>query len=162
MKFFFKILFTIFILIDTSAFSIERDYFNDGVKYYEKKDYENAKFKFEQDIVFNPKNEISYLYLSKIHREKKRYKLEEIDLNTVILLNPANEDAIYSLVILNINKSNFSEAEKKIEILKTLCKKKCSDLNMLSKDINEEYFRYKNLTNSEIEKRIYAFLSAII
>ena len=137
MKFFFKILFTIFILIDTSAFSIERDYFNDGVKYYEKKDYENAKFKFEQDIVFNPKNEISYLYLSKIHREKKRYKLEEIDLNTVILLNPANEDAIYSLVILNINKSNFSEAEKKIEILKTLCKKKCSDLNYLNKKLKD-------------------------
>mgnify|MGYP000705782583 CR=1 FL=1 len=25
-----------------------------------------AKFKFEQDIVFNPKSELSYLYLSKI------------------------------------------------------------------------------------------------
>ena len=36
-----------------------------------KNDLDKAKFKFEQDIVFNPKNEKSYLYLSKIFLNKK-------------------------------------------------------------------------------------------
>ena len=61
------------------------------------KKYNLAQFKFEQDIVFNPKNENSYLYLAKIYNFKKNDNLEEKNLNTVILLNPKNEEAILSL-----------------------------------------------------------------
>ena len=46
---------------------------------------DDAKIKFEQDIVFNPKNELSYLYLSKIFNKLDK-KLEEQNLNTVMLL----------------------------------------------------------------------------
>ena len=40
--------------------------------------------------------------------------------------------------------------------------KKCSDLNLLSKEIHQEFIRYNNIDDKEIEKRILAFLSAII
>ena len=43
-------------------------YFNEGLSLYQNKKFDKAKFKFEQDIVFNPKNELSYLYLSKIFK----------------------------------------------------------------------------------------------
>ena len=35
-----------------------------GINFYNKK-FDKAKFKFEQDIVYNPKSEISYLYFQK-------------------------------------------------------------------------------------------------
>ena len=39
-------------------------YFKQGIDLYKNKKFDEAKFKFEQDIVFNPKSEMSYLYLS--------------------------------------------------------------------------------------------------
>ena len=39
--------------------------FEKGKNLYDEKKYDLAKFKFEPDIVFNPKNENSYLYLCK-------------------------------------------------------------------------------------------------
>ena len=70
------------------------DYFQEGLNLFKNKKFEEAKFKFEQDIVFNPKNEMSYLYLSKIFKNLEKKDLEEQNLNTVILLNPKNEEAI--------------------------------------------------------------------
>ena len=85
-----KIIFFI-TLVFSNAFA-KNNYFNEGLAYYEKKELNKAKFKFEQDIVFNPKNEKSYLYLSKIFNTQKEKELEEKNLNTVILLNPENEE----------------------------------------------------------------------
>ena len=70
---FLKILF-IFFFIQTNL-SANTKYFEDGLNLFTNKKFEEAKFKFEQDIVFNPKNEMSYLYLSKIFKnlEKKRF-----------------------------------------------------------------------------------------
>ena len=45
-------------------------FFEDGLNFYNVKQFEKAKFKFEQDIVVNPKSEKSYLYLSKIFSRK--------------------------------------------------------------------------------------------
>ena len=73
------------------------EYFQEGINLYNKKKFEEAKFKFEQDIVFNPKSELSYLYLSKIFNKQDKKNLEEQNLNTVMLLNPKNEEAIYYL-----------------------------------------------------------------
>jgi len=38
-------------------------YFQEGVDLYNKNKFDDAKFKFEKDIVFHPKSELSYLYL---------------------------------------------------------------------------------------------------
>ena len=63
-------------------------FFEQGLKLFKNKKYSEAKFKFEQDIVMNPKSEMSYLYLSKIFNNLDKKDLEEQNLNTVILLNP--------------------------------------------------------------------------
>jgi len=47
-------------------------YFKQGKELFDIKKYEDAKFYFEKDIVFNPKNENSYLYLAKIFKKKKK------------------------------------------------------------------------------------------
>ena len=101
-------------------------YFDDGKKLFDKKNYKDSKFYFEKDIVFNPKNENSYLYLAKIFKEEQNDSLEENNLNTVLLLNPKNEEAIYLLTLLNIKNSNFSKAKELISTLNSVCKKMCS------------------------------------
>ena len=118
----------IFILAFTLSESVlaEINYFDQGKKLYEKKSFKESKFNFEKDIVFNPKNEKSYLYLAKIFKNQKKQNLEENNLNTVILLNPKNEEAIYLLALLNIKNSNFSKVKQLINTLNTVCKKMCS------------------------------------
>ena len=85
------------------------DYFGEGLIFFNKNELDKAKFKFEQDLVFNPKNENSYLYLSKIFNKQEKKDLEEKNLNTVILLNPRNEEAVFNLAKLKLEKSDFSE-----------------------------------------------------
>ena len=78
-----KITFFLFFL-STHVFA-DNNFYNEGLIFYEKKQLEKAKFKFEQDLVLNPKNEKSYLYLSKIFNFQKKNKLEEQNLNSAIL-----------------------------------------------------------------------------
>ena len=61
-----------------------------------------------KDIVFNPKSEKSYLYLSKIFNKLEK-NLEELNLNTVILLNPKNEEALYNLAKLKLSSSDYKK-----------------------------------------------------
>ena len=112
--------------LHSAVVSAKNLYFADGKKLFDKKNYKDSKFYFEKDIVFNPKSENSYLYLAKIFKEEKNDSLEEINLNTVLLLNPKNEEAIYLLTLLKIRNSNFSKAKELISMLNLVCKKKCS------------------------------------
>ena len=66
-----NILFAFFLMIN--FLFAKSDYFTEGVNLFKKKKFEEAQFKFEQDIVYNPKSELSYLYLSKIFNNAKRY-----------------------------------------------------------------------------------------
>ncbi len=108
----------------TSAIT-KNSYFAEGEKLFNEKKYSKSKFKFEKDIVFNPKNEKSYLYLAKIFNEEKNAIMEEQNLNTVILLNPQNEEAVFLLALLKIKKSDYSESEKLIKNFKKVCKMLC-------------------------------------
>ena len=115
-----KIIF--FLVLVSSSTLADNNYFNEGLVFYENKEFDKAKFKFEQDIVFNPKNEKSYLYLSKIFNEQKKQELEEKNLNTVILLNLKNEEATYNLARLKLKESDFEGSKKLIEKLLIFCK----------------------------------------
>ena len=128
-----KIIFFL-ILIPSNLFA-NTDYFNEGLIFYEKKEFDKAKFKFEQDIVFNPKSEKSYLYLSKIFNEQKKNELEEKNLNTVIMLNPKNEEATYNLAKLKLKESDFIGSKKLIYQLITFCKNYCQKSEKLKIEI---------------------------
>jgi tetratricopeptide (TPR) repeat protein len=133
-----KLLRIIFFLFLTSGNLLANTvYFNEGLIFYEKKELDKAKFKFEQDIVFNPKSEKSYLYLSKIFNQQKKKELEEKNLNTVILLNPKNEEAIYNLAKLKLKESDFIESKKLIEKLLIFCKSYCQKSQKLRVEIED-------------------------
>ena len=131
-----KYTFLIFSFLTLSNANAELNNFEKGKNLFEDKKYNLAKFKFEQDIVFNPKNENSYLYLAKIYNFKKNDNQEEKNLNTVILLNPKNEEAVMDLVLLKIRKSNYEETKKLIKNFENICKKLCKQTSDLQKKLD--------------------------
>ena len=122
-------------LIETSY--AKNSYFEEGKKLFNNKEYVNSKIYFEKDIVFNPKNKNSYLYLAKIFKKTEKDNLEENNLNTVLLLDPKNEEAIYLLALLNIKKSNFSKVRELILTMESVCKKMCSTTIEIKKKLDE-------------------------
>ena len=55
---------------------------------------------------------MSYLYLSKIFKNLDNKNLEEQNLNTVILINPKNEEAIYNLAKLKLEASDYKKSKE--------------------------------------------------
>ena len=132
----FKIFITfIFFILSTYKVNANTKFFNEGVTLFNIKKFNKAKFKFEQDIVFNPKSEMSYLYLSKIFNRQNKKILEEQNLNTVILLNPKNEEAIYNLAKLKLDASDYKKSKELNNKLKNLCKQLCDQSNKLKIEI---------------------------
>ena len=131
-----KILNSLLIIIFLPNISLAKtDYFKEGINLYNDKKFEDAKFKFEQDIVFNPKSELSYLYLSKIFNKQDKKNLEEQNLNTVMLLNPKNEEAIYYLAKLKLTLSDYKKSRELNNRLKSVCKNFCSQSDRLKIEI---------------------------
>ena len=129
---FITLLITLF--LSTSIFA-KNSFFLEAEKLFKEKKYSQSKFKFEKDIVFNPKNEMSYLYLAKIFKHQKDDFMEEQNLNTVILLNPKNEEALYLLALLNIKKSDYDRSEKLIKDFKEVCSTFCKKETELIKKL---------------------------
>ena len=113
----------------------KNQYFNEGLSLFKNKKFKEAKFKFEQDIVMNPKSEMSYLYLSKIFNNLDKKDLEEQNLNTVILLNPRNEEAIFNLAKLKLSTSDYKKSLELNKKLKLVCKTYCNKSDQLKKEI---------------------------
>ena len=132
-KFFIKLL-LIFNLSLAYLFA-KTNYFQEGVVLYNKNKFDDAKFKFEQEIVYNPKSELSYLYLSKIFNKQDKKDLEEQNLNTVMLLNPGNEEAIYNLAKLKLSTSDYQKSKELNKILETICSNFCDQSKKLKIEI---------------------------
>ena len=110
-------------------------YFEEGVEFFNKQKFDMAKLKFEQYIVFNPKNEMSYLYLSKIFKNLDKIKLQEQNLNTVVLINPKNEEAIFNLAKLKLASSDYTKSKELNDRLSLLCKNFCNNSKKLKIEI---------------------------
>ena len=119
----------------TTSLQANTLFFEEGLNLFNNKKYNEAKFKFEQDIVVNPKNEKSYLYLSKIFNNLEKKDLEEQNLNTVILLNPKNEEAIYNLAKLKLEASDYKKSRELNNKLIELCKNFCNKSKILNTEI---------------------------
>ena len=129
----FKLL-TLFFLLPNFLFA-NTQFFQEGLSLFNNKKFNEAKIKFEQDLVFNPKSEMSYLYLSKIFNNLKKKDLEEQNLNTVILLNPNNEEALYNLAKLKLTDSDYNKSKELNERLGKLCNKFCDKSKTLKIEI---------------------------
>ena len=130
-----KLLYIFFLILPINNLLAKSEYIKDGIELYDKNKLEDAKFKFEQDIVFNPKSEISYLYLSKIFNKQDKKNLEEKNLNTVMLLNPKNEEAIYNLAKLKLKSSDYKQSRELNKKLKSICQKFCIKSDQLKIEI---------------------------
>ena len=128
---------TIFFLLTSIGFSTKSDYFSQGKILFEKKKFEESKILFEKDIVFNPKSEKSYLYLAKIYNKEEDEFQEEMNLNNVLILNPKNDEAIYMLILIKINQSDYNEANTLIEKFEKVCESFCSRKNEIKKKFSK-------------------------
>ena len=128
---------TLIILFFNSSLLAKSKFLQEGINLYNKKKFDDAKFKFEQDIVLNPKSELSYFYLSKIFNKQDKKELEEQNLNTVILLNPKNEEALYNLAKLKLGSSDYKKSKELSENLMLVCKKLCTQSKKLKSEIED-------------------------
>jgi len=136
-----KKIFIYFTIAFTYLFSIEAgltnqsDFYNDGVKLFKIEQYEKSKIFFEKDIVFNPKNSASYLYLAKIFNKKGNDLEQEINLNNALIINPNNDEAIFMLTMLKIEQSDYKKSKELFDKFKKVCNLFCSK----NKEIEEKF-----------------------
>jgi tetratricopeptide (TPR) repeat protein len=121
-----------FILLNlTNSVLAENTFFEEGkIKYNEEK-YEESKFLFQRSIIFNPKDQNSYLYLAKIYNHEDNKKEEQKNINTVLLLDPKNEEANYLLMEIELKKSNYSKVKDLVEDFSKICDKLCDKKNSI-------------------------------
>ena len=124
----------------------ELKYLDKGIEYYNQKEFDKSKIFFEKDLVFNPKSEKSYLYLAKIFNNKENEEEEEVNLNTVSLLNPQNDEAIYMLALIKMNNYDYEEAKSLIERFSRVCEDFC----FKKEEIQEQFNKLS--TKNETEK----------
>ena len=103
------------------------NFFNKGLELYNDKKYEDARFMFERNIVFNPKDSNSYLYLAKIYNIKEDQKKEEKNLEATLLIEPNNEEAILMTMKIALEKSNYSKVKDLSKTFSKVCKKLCDE-----------------------------------
>ena len=124
-NFFIKI-FVIYLFLISGGAAIQSNYFEEGIKLYQNKKFDESKILFERDLVFNPKSEKSYLYLAKIFNEINNDEELEVNLNNVLLINPQNDEAIYMLTLLKINQTDYNQSKELIDRFIIVCKSFCS------------------------------------
>ena len=119
----------VYLFLISNGISKESNYLKKGIELFQKKEFDKSKILFERDIVFDPKSEKSYLYLAKIFSKNNDDEQQEINLNTVLLLNPKNDEAIYLLTLLKIKQSDYDHARELIDKFVLICKSFCSKEN---------------------------------
>jgi hypothetical protein len=119
----------IYLILTGIGNSKQSQYFEEGVELFNKKNFSKSKILFEKDIVFNPKNEKSYLYLAKISAQNENDEEEEVNLENVLLLAPKNDEAIYLMILLKIKNSDYNKAEELINTFVIVCDSFCSKKN---------------------------------
>ena len=106
-----KIITLIFFLVFSSNLALSKEnFFDEALKMYQDKKYDDARFMLERNIVFNPKDAKSYLYLAKIYNHEENQRKEEYNLDTALLIEPNNEE-----VYFNADENSF----KKIKLFKS-------------------------------------------
>ena len=133
---FLKIFIWIIFIINFSNISLSKEsFYTEGVKLFKTEKYEEAKFLFERSIVLEPKDSQSYLYLAKIYRKEDNKKKEEKNLETTLLINPANEEAILMLMEVALEKTNYSKVKELSARFSKVCKNLCNKNEKILKDL---------------------------
>jgi len=127
---FSKLTLLIFIIITSHAIG-EENFFNEAKKLFDNGKIEESKFLFQRNIVFNPKDSKSYLYLAKIYETEENEAEEEKNINTTLLLEPDNEEAMYMLINIKLKKSDFEKVKRLRSQFEVICKSLCSKIESI-------------------------------
>jgi len=124
----FKYIFFFYLIINIFSISVgSENFFKKGLKLYEDKKYEDARFMFERSIVFNPKDSSSYLYLAKIYNIEEDQTKEEKYLESTLLIEPDNEEAILMSMKIALEKSNYEKVKKLSKTFTKVCNDLCEE-----------------------------------
>ena len=129
------LLFFYFVISFFNLANSKENFFENATDLYEKEKYDEARFLFERNIVFNPKDAKSYLYLAKIYNHEEDQRKEEYNLDTALLIEPNNEEVILMLMQIALKKSNFSKVRDLSETFVKVCKKLCNENNEIQKSL---------------------------
>ena len=124
---FLKYLLIIFVITSFESFA-EENFFNEAKNLFDKGKYEESKFLFQRNIVFNPKDAKSYLYLARIYETEENEIEKEKNINTTLLLEPDNEDAMYMLIDLKLKRSDYAKVRELSEKFETICSSLCNKI----------------------------------
>ena len=116
-----------FVINFTNISLSNENFFNKGLKLFNDKKYEDARFMFERSIVFNPKDPTSYLYLAKIYNIEEDQKKEEKNLEATLLIQPDNEEALLMSMKIALKKSNYSKVKDLSKTFTKVCKELCDE-----------------------------------
>ncbi|MDC0853904.1 hypothetical protein OAP61_00865 [Candidatus Pelagibacter sp.] len=130
-----KFLIIIFIFLNFKVFAKE-NFFQEAKALFDEGKIEESKFLFQRNIVFNPKDSKSYLYLAKIFETEENEVEEEKNINTTLLLEPDNEEAIYMLIDIKLEKSDINKVEELKEKFKIICNLLCSKIDSIDERLS--------------------------
>ena len=119
------------------SFAEKYNFFNEAKILFEEEKYEDSKFLFQRNIVYNPKNAESYLYLAKIFNLEENKLEQEKYVNSALLLDPKNEEALYLLIDIELKRSNFSKVEELKITFKKICLTMCEKLTSINNRLKE-------------------------
>ena len=125
----------IFILLNFKAFAKE-NFFQEAKILFEEGKIEESKFLFQRNIVFNPKDSKSYLYLAKIFESEENEIEEEKNIYTTLLLEPDNEEAMYMLIDMKLEKSDIQMVEELTDKFKIICNSLCSKIESIEERLS--------------------------
>tara|TARA_Y100001958_G_scaffold101380_1_gene70395 strand:- start:909 stop:1340 length:432 start_codon:yes stop_codon:yes gene_type:complete len=131
-KFVLFLILNLFLISNSNA---KENYFSEAKKLFENKNYEESKFLFQRDIVFNPKKANSYLFLAKIFKLEENLSEEEKNLNTTLLLDPKNEEAIFLLMNIEIERSNFDKVNQLKVDFEKVCLNLCTKMSLIDEKL---------------------------
>ena len=128
----YNFFFLTFLIFDVNS---KTDFFIEAKDLYEKKQYEDSKFLFQRNIVYNPKHAKSYLYLAKIFENEDNEQEQVKNLNTTLLLEPRNEEAMYMMINIELERSNFSKVKELTKDFKQICSSLCEKTNLIDEKL---------------------------
>ena len=124
-----------FFVFSANLASSKENFFDEALKMYQDKKYDEARFMLERNIVFNPKDAKSYLYLAKIYNHEEDQRKEEYNLDTALLIEPNNEEAILMLMKIALEKSNYSKVKDLSQTFIKVCEKLCDENDEIQKSL---------------------------
>ena len=133
----FILMFSFISIFFINNYAISESFFDEAKQKFDQKKYDDSKFLFQRNIVYNPKNAESYLYLAKIYKSEENEKEELKNLNTTLLLDPKNEEAMHLLINYELKKSNYSKVKELKENFSMICQKLCKEINTIEKSLSD-------------------------